>query len=134
MDQPQSARGRAEMTPDEERRALLNEDFHRRKRQYLRNLFLLLGSSLVTSAIAAVVLLGADRIGSARGVVGAVLTLVALGPAAGAVVCAHRFPDPTVRKLYPPGQLGSARVGTWLLAAVCQGPAFLALTVVLDRN
>jgi hypothetical protein len=101
-----------------------------RKRQHLTRLWLLLGSAFVLSAGAAFLLVTAGKPASVRGVLGALLALVALALAGTAGVMNHRFPDPAHRHLYPPGQLGLARLLVWVLAAFSVGPVFIALTVV----
>jgi membrane associated rhomboid family serine protease len=88
----------------------------------------LLALALVVSAVAAYLLLGPSV------AAGWTAALVGLAIAGVAVVLFHRFPDAETRRLYPPGQLGIARVGFWWLAALSQAPAFVALTLLMDRS
>jgi hypothetical protein len=101
-----------------------------RKRQHLTKVFVLLAVAFVLSAGAAFLLVTAGKPASVRGVLGALLALVALALAGAAGIMNHRFPGPADRHLYPPGQLGIARVLGWVLAAFSVGPVFIALTVV----
>ena len=106
----------------------------RRKRQHLTKVFVLLAVAFVLSCGAAFMLIGAHSLASARGVVGVLLAVVALGLAVASVVSSHRFPDPAYRHLYPPGQLGLFRVGSWILALFSLGPAFIASAILLERS
>jgi len=124
MDQRQSAGRRAEMI----------DAVRERKRRHLTKVFVLLALAFVLSCVAAFVLLDAGELASVQGVIGALLALIALALAGTAAIANHRFPEPAHRHLYPPGQLGIARVLGWVLAAFCLAPAFIALTVVLDRS
>jgi hypothetical protein len=101
-----------------------------RKRQHLTRLWLLLGGAFVLSAGAAFLLVTAGELASARGILGALVALVAVALAGTAGVINHRFPDPADRHRYPPGQLGLGRFLVWVLAALSVGPVFIALTVV----
>lgn len=109
-------------------------EFRQRRKRLLNTVWLLLAAAFGTSLIAAFVLLGGDDVTTGRAVAGTLLALVAVGLAGTAVVAIHRFPDPAARASYPPGQLGLARVGVWVLAAMAQGPAFFALTRIIDRS
>ena len=124
MDQRQSAGRRAELT----------DALRQRKRRHLTTVFGLLAGAFVLSCGAAFMLVSADDLASGRGVIGVLLAVIALALALAAVIASHRFPDPAARDLYPPGQLGLARAGVWILAMFSLGPAFIALLIALDRS
>jgi FtsH-binding integral membrane protein len=105
-----------------------------RKRQHLTKVFLLLAAAFVLSCGAAFMLVSAQELTSALGVIGLLLAVTALALAVASVVSSHRFPEPAYRHLYPPGQLGLFRVGSWILAMFSIGPAFLALLSAVDRS
>ncbi|MEU8259201.1 hypothetical protein AB0C02_01060 [Micromonospora sp. NPDC048999] len=103
-------------------------DVRTQRNRVLAQVLPLLALALVVSGVAAYLLLGPSE------VAGWIVAAVGLAIAVAAIVLFHRFPTAEARKLYPPGQLGLARVGFWWLAALSQGPAFIALTLLMDRS
>ncbi|MEU5907384.1 hypothetical protein ABZ780_23825 [Micromonospora sp. NPDC047467] len=103
-------------------------DLRAQRNRALARVLPLLALAFVVSGIAAYLLLGPSE------VAGWLVAALGLAIAVTAIVLFHRFPDAETRKRYPPGQLGLARVGLWWLAALSQGPAFIALTLLLDRS